>query len=79
MYLLLLPIMSSESSFLGTRPFLLQDIIEKGEQQPNLTIGILVSIVVVIATVIFRILFGGKKPAVSSLVFLLWSLQLPAT
>ncbi|KAG1331636.1 calnexin [Cocos nucifera] len=39
------------------------DIIEKGEQQPNLTIGILVSIVVVIATVIFRILFGGKKPA----------------
>ncbi|XP_010942328.1 calnexin homolog [Elaeis guineensis] len=39
------------------------DIIEKGEKQPNLTIGILVSIVVVIATVIFMILFGGKKPA----------------
>ncbi|XP_008807839.1 calnexin homolog [Phoenix dactylifera] len=38
-------------------------IIEKGEQQPNLTIGILVSVVVVIATVIFRILFGGKKSA----------------
>ncbi|KAJ6832075.1 calnexin-like protein [Iris pallida] len=40
------------------------DIIEKGEQQPNLTIGILVSVVVVIATIIFKILFGGKKPAV---------------
>ncbi|EEF51668.1 calnexin homolog [Ricinus communis] len=39
------------------------DIIEKGEKQPNLTIGILVSIVVVIFTVLFKILFGGKKPA----------------
>lgn len=37
------------------------DLIEKGETQPNLTIGILVSIVVVIITVLFRILFGGKK------------------
>nr|XP_010910131.1 calnexin homolog [Elaeis guineensis] len=39
------------------------DVIEKGEKQPNLTIGILAAIVVVVATVIFRILFGGKKPA----------------
>nr|CAD1836693.1 unnamed protein product [Ananas comosus var. bracteatus] len=39
------------------------DVIEKGEKQPNLTIGILVSVVVVILTVLFRILFGGKKPA----------------
>ncbi|XP_077250168.1 calnexin homolog [Tasmannia lanceolata] len=39
------------------------DVIEKGEKQPNLTIGILVSILVVILTVFFRILFGGKKPA----------------
>ena len=43
-----------------------QDVIEKGEKQPNITIGILVSVVVVFATVLFRILFGGKKPAVSS-------------
>lgn len=40
-----------------------QDLIEKGEKQPNLTIGILVSIVVVILTVFFKILFGGKKLA----------------
>ncbi|KAG2565947.1 hypothetical protein PVAP13_7NG154100 [Panicum virgatum] len=39
------------------------DVIEKGEKQPNITIGILVSVVVVFATVLFRILFGGKKPA----------------
>jgi calnexin len=43
----------------------MQDVIEKGEKQPNLTIGVLVSISVVIVTVLFKILFGGKKPAVS--------------
>ncbi|KAG2571878.1 hypothetical protein PVAP13_7KG122636 [Panicum virgatum] len=37
------------------------DVIEKGEKQPNITIGILVSVVVVFVTVLFRILFGGKK------------------
>lgn len=43
-----------------------QDVIEKGEEQPNLTIGILVSILVVFVTIIFRVLFGGKKaPPVS--------------
>ena len=41
---------------------IVQDVIEKGEKQPNLTIGILVSIVVVFMTIIFRVLFGGKKP-----------------
>ncbi|KAG0525594.1 hypothetical protein BDA96_06G069500 [Sorghum bicolor] len=40
------------------------DVIEKGEKQPNITIGILVSVVIVFVTVLFRILFGGKKPAV---------------
>jgi hypothetical protein len=39
----------------------LQDLLEKAEKQPNLTIGILASIAVVIFTVIFRIIFGGKK------------------
>ena len=38
------------------------DVIEKGEKQPNITIGILVSVVVVFVTVLFKILFGGKKP-----------------
>ncbi|KDP22513.1 hypothetical protein JCGZ_26344 [Jatropha curcas] len=39
------------------------DVIEKAEKQPNLTIGILVSIVVVIFTVLLKIISGGKKPA----------------
>jgi len=41
------------------------DLIEKGEKQPNITIGVIASIVVVILTVFFRILFGGKKTAAS--------------
>ncbi|CAK7336002.1 unnamed protein product [Dovyalis caffra] len=40
------------------------DLIEKGEKQPNITIGILASIVIVIFTFFFRILFGGRRPAV---------------
>ncbi|OAY30593.1 calnexin homolog [Manihot esculenta] len=50
-------------------PFLSQhkdkifDIIEKAEKQPNLTLGILISIVVVIFSVLIKIIFGGKKPA----------------
>ncbi|KAJ0973499.1 hypothetical protein J5N97_021458 [Dioscorea zingiberensis] len=40
------------------------DVIQKGEKQPNLTIGVLVSIVVVISTIIIKILFGGKKHVV---------------
>ncbi|KAH7578489.1 hypothetical protein JRO89_XS01G0388000 [Xanthoceras sorbifolium] len=37
------------------------DVIEKGEKQPNLTIGILVSVVVVFLTILFKLIFGGKK------------------
>ncbi|PON35721.1 Calreticulin/calnexin [Trema orientale] len=37
------------------------DLIEKGEKQPNVTISILVSVVFVILTVLFRNFFGGKK------------------
>lgn len=40
----------------------LQDLIEKAEQQPNLTVGIIVSIAVIIFTVFIKLLFGGKKP-----------------
>ncbi|KAM0934782.1 putative calreticulin/calnexin, concanavalin A-like lectin/glucanase domain superfamily [Dioscorea sansibarensis] len=50
--------------FLGAYKMKIVDAIEKGEKQPNLTIGVLVSIVIVILTIIFKILFGGKKPAV---------------
>ncbi|OVA17329.1 Calreticulin/calnexin [Macleaya cordata] len=48
--------------FLDAYKLKIFDLIEKGEKQPNLTIGILVSIIVVILTVFYRILFGGKKP-----------------
>ncbi|ONK58666.1 uncharacterized protein A4U43_C09F15420 [Asparagus officinalis] len=41
------------------------DLIEKGESQPNITIGILVSIAVVLLTIIFKILLGGKKKPVA--------------
>lgn len=44
---------------------ILQDVIEKAEKKPNLTIGILISIMVVLFTLFIRILFGGKKPVVS--------------
>lgn len=47
--------------------FVQQDVIEKGEKQPNLTIGILVSVVAVIITVLFKIIFGGKKVSLESL------------
>ncbi|OIW18231.1 hypothetical protein TanjilG_06315 [Lupinus angustifolius] len=40
------------------------DVIEKGEKQPNLTIGILVAIVVGFLSIFFRIIFGGKKKPV---------------
>ncbi|XP_045825827.1 calnexin homolog [Trifolium pratense] len=39
------------------------EIIKKGEEQPNLTIGIIASVVIVFLTILFRLLFGGKKPA----------------
>ncbi|KAH7522552.1 hypothetical protein FEM48_Zijuj07G0150700 [Ziziphus jujuba var. spinosa] len=47
--------------FLSAYKLQIIDIIEKGEKQPNLTIGIIVSVVVVIFTVLLKILFGGKK------------------
>ncbi|CAL9770779.1 unnamed protein product, partial [Musa acuminata subsp. burmannicoides] len=50
--------------FLESHKIKIIDVIEKAEKQPNLTIGILASILVVILTVIFRILFGGKKPQI---------------
>lgn len=52
----------ADISFLNAYKPKLLDLIEKGEKQPNLTIGILVSIVIVFLTIIFKIIFGGKKP-----------------
>ncbi|XP_075661406.1 calnexin homolog [Castanea sativa] len=46
---------------LSTYKLKIYDLIEKGEKQPNLSIGILVSIVVIVFTVIFKLIFGGKK------------------
>lgn len=39
----------------------LQELIEKAEQQPNLTIGVLVAIVVVFFSLFLKLIFGGKK------------------
>ncbi|MCL7040375.1 hypothetical protein MKW94_015053, partial [Papaver nudicaule] len=47
--------------FLADYKLKIYDIIEKGEKQPNITIGILVSVALVILTIFYRILFGGKK------------------
>ncbi|KAK2662168.1 hypothetical protein Ddye_000742 [Dipteronia dyeriana] len=47
--------------FLEAYKIKILDVIEKGEKQPNLTIGILVSIVVVFLTILFKLIFGGKK------------------
>ncbi|CAL9202785.1 unnamed protein product [Musa hybrid cultivar] len=41
------------------------DVTEKAEKHPILTVGFLVSIVVVVATTILRFLFGRKKPQAS--------------
>ncbi|KAL4634703.1 hypothetical protein ACB092_04G219200 [Castanea dentata] len=46
---------------LSTYKLKIYDLIEKGEKQPNLSIGILVSIFVIVFTVIFKLIFGGKK------------------
>ncbi|KAL1364585.1 hypothetical protein HN51_012745 [Arachis hypogaea] len=47
--------------FLSDYKLKIHDLIEKGEKQPNLTIGILVSVVVVFLTIFFKLIFGGKK------------------
>ncbi|KAK7318357.1 hypothetical protein RJT34_03056 [Clitoria ternatea] len=47
--------------FLSAYKLKIYDIIGKGETQPNLTVGILVAVVVIILTIFYRIIFGGKK------------------
>ncbi|KAF6148248.1 hypothetical protein GIB67_012023 [Kingdonia uniflora] len=50
--------------FLAAYKLQILDVIEKGEKQPNITIGVLVSFAVVILSIIYKIIFGGKKPIV---------------
>uniref|UniRef100_A0A0D6R4Y3 Calnexin homolog n=1 Tax=Araucaria cunninghamii TaxID=56994 RepID=A0A0D6R4Y3_ARACU len=52
----------SDLPFLSAYKLKLVDLIEQGEKKPNLTIGILVSVLVVISTTLFKVLFGKKKP-----------------
>ncbi|KAB1199909.1 hypothetical protein CJ030_MR4G028437 [Morella rubra] len=49
--------------FLSAYKLKILDLIEKGEKQPNLTIGILVAVLVIVFTVLFKLIFGGKKHA----------------
>jgi calnexin len=49
--------------FLGEHKIKVLDLLERAEKQPNLTIGVLVSIVVIICSVFLKLVFGGKKPA----------------
>lgn len=51
----------------------MQDLIENAEKQPNITIGVLVAIAVVILSVILKVLFGGKKKVFSYYALLLIS------
>lgn len=53
----------TELSFLGAYKDQLTDLIKKGEEKPILTLSILGALVLVILTVIFKLLFGGKKKA----------------
>ena len=47
--------------FLSDYKLKIHDIIEQGEKQPNLTVGILVAVAVIVLTLFFRVIFGGKK------------------
>ncbi|KAL2342840.1 hypothetical protein Fmac_004125 [Flemingia macrophylla] len=48
--------------FLSDYKLKIYDVIEKLEKQPNLTVGILVAVVVIVVSIFLRIIFGGKKP-----------------
>ncbi|KAG8388176.1 hypothetical protein BUALT_Bualt02G0098600 [Buddleja alternifolia] len=54
---------AADLPFLGEHKVKVLDLLEKAEKQANLTIGILISIVVVFVSVLFKLIFGGKKPA----------------
>nr|GMC69031.1 calnexin homolog 1-like [Ipomoea batatas] len=47
--------------FLGEHKGKVLDLLEKAEKQPNITIGVIVSVIVVVLTILIKLLFGGKK------------------
>ncbi|KAG7606937.1 putative calreticulin/calnexin, concanavalin A-like lectin/glucanase domain superfamily [Arabidopsis thaliana] len=53
----------ADLSFLSAYKSKITELIEKAEQQPNLTIGVLVAIVVVFFSLFLKLIFGGKKAA----------------
>ncbi|KAL6990841.1 hypothetical protein U1Q18_008963 [Sarracenia purpurea var. burkii] len=48
------------------------DLIEQAEKQPNLTIGVIISFIIVTLSVLFKILFGGKKPVYRQITLSIW-------
>ncbi|XP_019234878.1 PREDICTED: calnexin homolog 1-like [Nicotiana attenuata] len=46
---------------LGEHKSKVLDLLEKAETQPNLTVGVVISIIVIIFTVLLKLIFGGKK------------------
>ncbi|XP_022872834.1 calnexin homolog 1-like isoform X2 [Olea europaea var. sylvestris] len=53
---------------LGDHKVKVLELIEKAEKQPNVTIGVLVSIIIVILTLLVKIIFGGKKKPAQTVV-----------
>lgn len=53
----------ADISFLEPYKPKIYDMIQKAEEQPTITISVLVSIIVVVFSILLKIVFGGKKPA----------------
>ncbi|XP_047337752.1 calnexin homolog [Impatiens glandulifera] len=51
--------------FLSEHKHKVLDLIEKAEKQPNLTIGVVISVIVVVLSILLKLLFGGKKKKVN--------------
>ncbi|KAK4362100.1 hypothetical protein RND71_017341 [Anisodus tanguticus] len=47
--------------FLGIHKVKVMELLKKAEKQPNLTVGVIVSVVVVVFSVLLKLIFGGKK------------------
>ncbi|KAL3818460.1 hypothetical protein ACJIZ3_004365 [Penstemon smallii] len=52
---------AADLPFLGEHKAKVLELLEKAEKQANLTIGIIISIVLVIFTALLKLIFGGKK------------------
>lgn len=47
--------------FLGEHKAKVLDLLEKAEAQPNLTVSVVISVVVVFFSILLKLIFGGKK------------------